>query len=196
MVAGFHLIWTAYGWWLPNDPRGSSSHEIRVEKIAELGELHHGRKLVQPPGREISAFYQQARHALKYPLLTLADADIDLVGASFAEVVGERHYACYACAIMPDHVHIVIRKHRDRCEAMIDNLRSASRARLIAAGRRQARHPVWGDGPGWKVFLNTQEDFVRVIEYVRQNPIKAGRSPQAWGFVMAYDGWMPGRYVP
>ena len=56
MVAGFHLIWTAYGWWLPNDPRGSSSHEIRVEKIAELGELHHGRKPVQPPGREIKQF--------------------------------------------------------------------------------------------------------------------------------------------
>ena len=38
MVAGFHLIWTAYGWWLPNDPRGSSSHEIRVERIADLGD--------------------------------------------------------------------------------------------------------------------------------------------------------------
>jgi hypothetical protein len=53
MVAGFHFIWTAYGWWLPNDPRGSSSHEIRVERIAELGDLHHGRKAVQPAGREI-----------------------------------------------------------------------------------------------------------------------------------------------
>jgi hypothetical protein len=25
MIAGYHLIWTAYGWWLPNDPRGSTS---------------------------------------------------------------------------------------------------------------------------------------------------------------------------
>ena len=49
MVAGFHLIFTAYGWWLPNDPRGSNSHEIRVEQIADLGELHFGRKLIQPP---------------------------------------------------------------------------------------------------------------------------------------------------
>jgi hypothetical protein len=24
MVVAYHLIWTAYGWWLPNDPRGSS----------------------------------------------------------------------------------------------------------------------------------------------------------------------------
>ena len=73
MIAGFHLIWTAYGWWLPNDPRGSTSHEIRVERIAELGELHHGRKPVQPPSREIRAFYEQARQVLKHPLLTFEE---------------------------------------------------------------------------------------------------------------------------
>src|SRR5262249_26980118 len=76
MVAGFHLIWTAYGWWLPNDPRGSESHEIRVEPIADLGELHHGRKAVQPSGREIRAFYDQARGVLMHPLLTFDDEDI------------------------------------------------------------------------------------------------------------------------
>ena len=79
MVAGFHLIWTAYGWWLPKDPRGSSSHEIRVEKIAELGNLHHGRKPIQPPGREIRDFYERAGDVLKHPLLQLEDADVDLV---------------------------------------------------------------------------------------------------------------------
>ncbi len=60
MVAGYHLIWTANGWWLPNDPRGSSSHEVRVEAIAELGELHFGRKPVQPAPEELRTFYQQA----------------------------------------------------------------------------------------------------------------------------------------
>ena len=76
MVAGFHLVWTAYGWWLPNDPRGSSSHEIRVEQIAALGELHYGRKPVQPPGRQVGHFYDQARDVLTHPLLTLQGADI------------------------------------------------------------------------------------------------------------------------
>src|SRR5207244_5160670 len=84
MVAGFHLVWTAYGWWLPNDPRGSSSHEIRVEKIAELGDLHHGRKPIQPSSQEIRAFYKQARPALQPPLLTLGDEDTALAGESFA----------------------------------------------------------------------------------------------------------------
>ncbi len=62
MVAGFHLIWTAYGWWLPNDPRGSSSQVIRVEKIAGLGDLHPGRKAVQPPSQEIQQFYHSPQH--------------------------------------------------------------------------------------------------------------------------------------
>jgi hypothetical protein len=49
---------------------------------------------------------------------------------------------------------------------------------------------VWG-GPGWKVFLNTRADMERIVRYVRDNPVKAGRPAQAWGFVKEYDGWMP-----
>jgi REP element-mobilizing transposase RayT len=194
MVAGFHLIWTAYGWWLPNDPRGSSSREIRVERIAELGELHPGRKPIQPPSAELRRFYAEARGVLKHPLLTFDDEEIERLGDSFAQVIAERKYTCYACAIMPDHVHALIRKHRDRAEAMIDHLQQASRQRLIADGRRAPTHPVWG-GPGWKVFLFRQDDFVRVSDYIRKNPIKAGRPPQFWEFVKEYDGWLPGRYV-
>ncbi len=193
MVAGFHLIWTAYGWWLPNDPRGSSSHEIRVEQIADLGELHHGRKPVQPSSQEIREFYDQARDVLKHPLLTFDDEDLAVIAASFAQVIAERRYTCYACALMPDHVHLLIRKHRDHAETMVENLQQASREQLIQAERRTPTHPVWG-GPGWRVFLYTRQDLIRVIEYIRQNPIKAGRPAQHWGFVKEYDGWMPGQF--
>ena len=193
MVAGFHLIWTAYGWWLPNDRRGSSSHEIREATIAELGELHHGRKPVQPSGRDIREFYEQAQDVLKHRLLRFAEDEIRLIAESFAQVIANRRYTCYACAIMPDHVHALIRKHRDHAETMIENLQEASRARLIEAGRRAPTQPVWG-GRGWKVFLNLRDDFVRVVANIQNNPIKAGRPAQHWGFVKAYDGWMPGRY--
>ena len=85
MVIGHHLIWTAYGWWLPNDPRGSSSHEIRVERIAELGELHHGRKRVQPPRAELREFFDEARGVLKHDVLTSTGEDVGIVGSSFAK---------------------------------------------------------------------------------------------------------------
>ena len=193
MVAGFHLIWTAYGWWLPNDPRGSSSHEIRVERIADLGDLHYGRKPIQPPSREVRAFYVEARKVLKHPLLTFTKEDIQILADSFRRVVKEARYTCYACALMPDHVHALVRKHKHHGEAMIENLQAAGKAALGAAKRRSPEHPVWG-GPGWKVFVYTQEDFHRLSGYVRKNPLKIGLPEQNWDFVKEYDGWMPGKF--
>jgi len=190
MVVGYHLIWTAYGWWLPNDPRGSSSHEIRVERIGELGELHHGRKPVQPSSREIREFYDEARGVLKHPLLAFNLDAVNVIAAAFAEVVRERRYTCYSCAIMPDHVHMLIRKHRAKAEEMIASFQQVSRQRLIAAGQREATHPVWG-GPGWKVFLSTRVDMERIDGYIRNNPEKIGLPRQEWPFVSRYDGWMP-----
>lgn len=43
MVLAHHLMWTAYGWWLPNDPRGSTSHTLRNDLLKDLGDLHPGR---------------------------------------------------------------------------------------------------------------------------------------------------------
>src|SRR2546421_7224946 len=119
MVLAHHLIWTAYGCWLPNDPRGSSSHEIREEKLTPLGELHPGRKPVQPPTSQIRSFYNKADPLLDQPRLLLTDEEILFVAVSLGQTVREHGYTCYACAIMPDHIHLVIRRHRDWAEQML-----------------------------------------------------------------------------
>jgi REP element-mobilizing transposase RayT len=105
-------------------------------------------------------------------------------------VIREHGYTCYACAIMPDHVHALIRKHRDHAE-VIAHLQEKSRQALQDVGRRPPAHPVWGAGPGWKVFLNTRGDMERIVEYIQQNPLEAGRPEQGWPFVKEYNGWMP-----
>ena len=69
MVIAYHLIWTAYGWWLPNDPRGSMSQGIATDVLTQLGEVHYGRKKIQPAGWEIREFYQRAQSLLKHELL-------------------------------------------------------------------------------------------------------------------------------
>lgn len=76
---------------------------------------------------------------------------------------------------------------------MVENLQAASRARMIEDQRRAPTHPVWG-GPGWTVFLYTQADLTRILEYIRMNPIKAGRPEQHWAFVKKYDSWLPGQW--
>jgi REP element-mobilizing transposase RayT len=192
MIAGYHLIWTAYGWWLPNDPRGSTSHEVRCAAIAGLGELHYGRKKIQPAGRIVREFFDAARSVLKHELLEFTEEDIRAIGGAFADVIRARSYTCYGCAIMPDHVHVLIRKHRDLAETMIGHLQDASRTAVIQLGRRKQNHPVWG-GPGWKVYLNSLDDMERTVRYVRNNPPKMGLPAQMWPFVEKYDGWLPGQ---
>lgn len=194
MVAAYHLIWTTYGSWLPNDPRGSNSHKIHCARIAALGELHRGRKRVQPAGQEIREFYEAARGVLQHKLHTFTVSEFSTLAEAFASTIKQQTYTCYACAIMPDHVHLVIRKHRHQAEEMIALLQENSRRNLLAvdSNRRSADHPVWG-GPGWKVFLDSQQDIERTIHYVEQNPVKIGRPMQHWEFVKSYDGWLPGQ---
>jgi hypothetical protein len=191
IVIAYHLIWTVYGWWLPNDPRGSGSRFINSDTIAALGELHPGRKRIQPARRVVRDFYEHAAKVLRHPLLEIRDRALDIVAAAFARVIKEQNYTCYACAIMPDHVHIVVRKHRHSAEEMIEKLQNAARWALIESTPClwPDDHPVWTAGGGWKVFLDHPDEVERTIPYVEKNPIKIGLPPQRWPFVVPYDRW-------
>lgn len=189
LVIGYHLIWTGYGWWLPNDPRGSGSDTVCTDILAELGDVHHGRKPVQPPGREVREFYARAAPLLQHPLLKFDAPARDLIAAGFAAAVAAERYTCYACVVMPDHVHLVVRKHRHTAEEMAANLMAASRAELIAAGGVPPDHPVWVSGTPWAVFLGHPDDVRRTIRYVERNPLPLGLPVQRWPFVTPYDDW-------
>ena len=189
LVIAYHLIWTAYGWWLPNDPRGSGSNQVASDLIAELGELHHGRKRVQPPGKVVRAFYERAAAILKFPLLAFDEAARATIAEAFAEVITEERYTCYACAIMPDHVHVLIRKHKHTIEEIAKKLKDGSRLRLGATGQRDGDHPTWTGGDGWSVFLDHPAAVRRTIPYIEQNPEKIGLPKQRWAFVKEYDNW-------
>jgi REP element-mobilizing transposase RayT len=191
MVAGYHLIWTVYGYWLPNDPRGSTSKDVRVEPLRELGEAHFGRRPTQPSNKEIHAIHQQAQEILKHPVLTFDEDEIALLGKVIGEVIAEKGFTCYACAIMPDHIHLLIRRHCDKAEDMIALFQERTRAALIEAERRTSVQPIWTHGPGWKTFIKTRRQFENEIKYIRDNPKKIGRPEQMWDFVQPYDGWMP-----
>jgi REP element-mobilizing transposase RayT len=189
IVIAYHLIWTVYGTWLPNDPRGSGSNAIATDVLKDLGELHFGRKSIQPPSRDIREFYQRATPLLDHEVLTLDRAAIASAACGLANAIAEHRYTCYACAAMPDHVHLVVRKHKNNAEEMLKNINLLSRKRLVEEGHRAEDHPVWTGGDGWKVFLDHPDDIHRTILYVDQNPAKSRLPPQRWDFVSAYDGW-------
>jgi REP element-mobilizing transposase RayT len=153
-----------------------------------LGELHFGRKTLQPARRDVRDFYRDAAGVLKHPLLSLLSSEFEIVAAAIHAAIVQYKYTCYAAAIMPDHVHLVIRKHRDLAEEMIEKIQALSRERLIEIGLREADHPTWTRG-GWKVFLDHPEEVHRTIRYVEDNPTKNGSSVQKWAFVTKYDNW-------
>jgi len=189
LVIACHIIWTAYGWWLPNDPRGSGSTVIRNDLLKALGELHHGRKRVQPCSAAIRAFYEDAESLLKYPRLTFENEAIACIARAFASVIQDMKYTCYACAIMPDHVHLIIRKHKHLAEEMIQNLQQASSQLLKQENLFTADHPVWTGGGGWKVFLDHPDEIWQTIDCVDDNPLQIGQPAQKWPFVTPYNNW-------
>lgn len=134
IVIAHHSVWSAYGTWLPNDPRGSGSHAVAAEPLAELGPLHYGRKRIQPPPREVREFYDRAEPLLQFPVIRFDRRQIDLVAAALGDAIANDRYTCYAAAVMPDHVHLVIRKHKHKAEQMIETLQESTRLRLSTSG--------------------------------------------------------------
>ena len=188
IVIAHHIMWTLYGWWLPNDPRGSTSRTIRNDLVAELGELHFGRKTIQPAGRDVRAFYEQAAGGVETSAAIVCPEQFAAVADAIGQAIAELKYTCYGCAIMPDHVHLVIRKHRDLAEEMIEKIQALSRKRLVECGLREVEHPTWTRG-GWKVFLDHPDEVWRTIRYIENNPVKVRLPAQCWPFVSKYDNW-------
>jgi REP element-mobilizing transposase RayT len=191
-VIAYHLVWTAYGTWLPNDPRGSGSKQVASPILAQVGELHYGRKKSQPRFNTVREFYERADPLLKFDVIRFDQRQTEIVAESFADVISAQHYTCYACAILPDHVHVVIRKHRDRAEEMISHLQETSRLRLSSERLLPRDHPVWTGG-GWKSFLDSPTAVAAAVRYVERNPVKAELGAQEWPFAQPYDGWNFGK---
>ena len=185
VILGAHLVFHGYGHWLSNDPRGSGSHEVRKEDLKDLGEVHFGRKRVQPPRSELRQFYCKAEPLLDHETIWFREAHRDAIGAAFGKAATERGYTLWACAVCSNHAHVVSRTHRDRSDWIWLHLANAATRALREKGLVPPDHPVWSDRP-YKVFLYTADDVTDRVGYVEENPQKEGLPPQSWPFVKPY----------
>jgi hypothetical protein len=183
-----HLIFSGYGTWLPNDPRGSGSAEVRKPELDDLGEIHFGRKPEQPSRDELRAFHREAAGHLAFSTFWF-DVEIrSAIGAGFGETVYRKGYTCWACAVCSNHAHLLVRTHRDDAVTMWDAFANDSRAAVIALRQHDPAHPLWSSRP-YRVFLQTPDAVRGRVDYVRKNPLKEGLPAQLWPFVLPYDGW-------
>ncbi len=188
IIIARHLILSGYGHWLPNDPRGSGSDELREQKLSDLGPIHHGRKRIQPSRRELKRFYQEATPRLDFEPIWFDDAKRQAISDAFARVVKQRRYTVWACAILSNHGHLCLRRHRDDAQTMWNGFAELSRRSICAFADAVDDHPVWSIRP-YKVFLYAPEDVRRVVLYIRRNSTREKLAVQTWRFIQPYNGW-------
>src|SRR5262249_41054035 len=137
---------------------------------------------------EFLKFLGAAQARLEHEPITFNPEDVQAVGQGLRAAIAQQNYTCYACVIMPDHIHILIRKHKHHAEEMIFHLQRESHLSPRDHGLINLEHPVWG-GHGWKVCLDEPEDIRRTIRYIEKNPLPLKMPVQKWDFVTEYDGW-------
>lgn len=186
-VRAAHLILTGYGHWLPNDPRGSGSTELRKPTLGELGTIHHGRKRLQPSRAALREFYRAAEPKLDHPVIWFDAQTRVALGRAVHHVVTERGYTCWALAILRNHLHAVVRTHRDTADVMLAKIADGTRDVLREKSLVASTHPVWSQRP-YKVYLRTRAEILGRIEYVNNNPMKERLASQRWRCVSAFEG--------
>ena len=202
MVHGYHIVLPHYGFWLPNDPRGSWSEFVASWEIARFGDTTRHleqRTLAMLSANEV-ALREAARQALLYPPVALSGDQALSIANGFKAQATKSDYAIWACSILPEHTHPVIARHCYKAEQIANLLKGDATHRLIADGIHPLRQYAKPDKrpPGmwarnqWKSFLDSDEAIENAINYVIENPIKEGKPRQNWRWLTPYTGLDPG----
>ncbi len=205
MIYAYHVIMPMYGFWLPNDPRGSWSDFIRKWELVRFGPATRSvdrRELDQLSEAELHE-RDAARRALTFPPVSIDGHQAMSIACGFAEQARKSQYTIWACSILPEHTHLVIARHRYKVEQMVNLLKGASTSRIIADGRHPlAAYAKTGERPPrmwaarrWKVYLDTEQAIENAIRYVENNPEGEGKRKQNWWFVRLFEGIPKGAWV-
>ncbi|MBI3469445.1 MAG: transposase [Planctomycetes bacterium] len=198
MIHGYHVIWGTYGFWLPNDPRGSWSDVFVYSwELARFGRSTKSIDRVDVEPEHYAVWRAEARKALKYPPVTLSGHQALAASEGFGRFAQKSRLAVWACSILPEHVHLVLGRHRYKIEQAANLLKGEATRRLLEKElhpmkqfqkSEQDRLPsVWGENQ-WKVYLDSEEAIEKAIRYVEENPVRENKPRQHWSFVTAFDG--------
>jgi len=173
MVRGYHII---FSW---SDFVGAWEIFLAAGRATKTDARHS--VAAKPHDREHRL---AAKEALDRPAVKFAGVQARAVGRGFANYIQKSGLPVWACSIMPEHVHLVTGPFRLSVEQTVIQLKGAATEQLL----EEKLHPFNGEAKcwtrgEWKVFLFNDEDIIRAIRYVEQNPIKDGKPAQTWPFV-------------
>jgi len=181
MIIAYHAIFTTYGTWLPNDPRGSYSKEIYNEQLRMLGKVKYGRQNPIPAKDRLIRFWTAATPHISRRPFFVDDNSRPIIAAGFSKVVQRLAVKIAACAIMNDHVHILALRSKHRIEYIVNQLKGAATRAL------KLEHTPWSRGC-WKVFISDEKALEAAVKYIQANPTYAGLPTQSWDFIAPLPG--------
>jgi len=176
MVIAYHVIFTTYGTWLPNDPRGSYSKKIYNEQLRMLGRIKYGRQNPAPAKELLMRFWTATTPQLSRPLFFIDDSSRPIIAAAFCSIVQRLDIRILACAIMNDHVHILTLRSKYRIEYIVNQLKGSTTQAL------RMKQTPWTRGY-WKVFIRDTESLLAAAGYIQANPTSAGLPTKSWNFI-------------
>ncbi len=194
-VLAYHLIITAYGFWLPNDPRGSWSDSVRSFDLRRFGpatKVTDTRShAYRPHDREKRL---AAKAALARPAVRFNGLQARAIASGFSRKIASVDIVVHACAVMPDHVHFVIARSCSSIEHICGQLKASASRELLEQGLHPFQNELYTDGTRpspwargqWAPFLFDDAYIRRAIAYVRNNPIRYGMKSQQWKFITPY----------
>jgi hypothetical protein len=161
MVIASHAVFAAYGFWPPNDDRGSWSTRVWASHLQRFGDaktvsVRHSIAHT-PHDRNLTRAIQCA---MKFPPVKFDEEQRLAIADGIASVVRLLDVRLLACAILDDHVHLVPERHRENVETLIGFFKRAATRELTRRGihridakraRDGAAVTPWVRG-GWKRF--------------------------------------------
>src|SRR5690348_12135818 len=96
VIVGYHIIFGTYGFWLPNDPRGSWSDFVGSWELFRYGPATTTRERRSLAYEDHDQEQRKAaKKSLKYPAVELTGIQARAVGRGFAEYIRRHNLRVY-----------------------------------------------------------------------------------------------------
>jgi len=192
VILALHFIFSAYGFWLPNDPRGSWRDVIREFELLKFGPATKVRnnEFVAHKAHD-RQLRLKAKESLRYKPVRFNGQQALAIAQGFESAQTQAGYHYLALAILPDHVHLLMKPKGTDHDRIARHLKSRATRRLSELNLHPFGHLPKSDGQiptpwgrnHWAVFVSEQAHLKSAVSYIKRNPVKHGFKVQRWKIV-------------
>jgi len=203
MIHAYHVIWGTYGFWLPNDPRGSWSEFVASWELLRFGKTTRQFERNEINVEQWAEWRRYAQTTMNYPAVNFTGKQARAAANGFSQCACKSNLTIWACSVLTDHVYMIIARHTYKVEQICNLMKGQATRALVAAGLHPlAQHKTeqggtpspWARGH-WKVYLDSEEAIEAAIRYVEDNPLKEHKPAQRWKFVTPFCGLPKGGWI-